>query len=73
MALGKETKEMLAVKLPYLAPYAESLDTALGVAKTQNKGWARICFDTQGIDLKGNLIIKHIETVLKTFIKPNNE
>lgn len=69
MALGKETAEMLAVKLPHLAPIAERLDTALGIAKTQNRGWARICFDAQGIDYKGNLIVKSIKTVLELFTK----
>jgi hypothetical protein len=63
--MGQDTAEMLALKLPHLAPIAEELDTALGVVKTQNRGWGRICFNAQGIDGGGNLIIDSVETVLK--------
>ncbi len=72
MALGKETQEMLAIKLPYLAPVAEKLDRALGVVKSQNKGWARICFDAQGIDVKGNLIVKRIKATLDFLTKDDD-
>lgn len=63
--MGPETAEMLAIKFPHLAPMAEDLDKVLGVVKTQNQGWARICFDVQGIDREGNLIVKGIEAALK--------
>lgn len=69
MALGRETKEMLAVKLPYLAPIAEQLDIELGKVQSQHQGWARICFDSQGIKSNGKLIIKRIRTIADLLLK----
>lgn len=39
MALGKDTKEMLAVKLPNLAPIAEKLEEAIACADHWNDGY----------------------------------
>lgn len=68
MALGEDTQKMLAVKLPYLAPIAEELDEVLGIVKSQNEGKALIRFETQGIDLYGNLIIKCIHAGIRRFL-----
>lgn len=66
--MGQDTAAMMALKFPHLAPFAEELDETLGIIKSQNDGHGRIVFEAQGIDHKGNLIVKYIDAGLRRIL-----
>lgn len=69
--MGKDTQEFLAVRYPNSYHLFPEFEEACSAAKAQvvrgNK--ARVCFDAEGIDLSGNLIVKCFELALKVFCK----
>jgi hypothetical protein len=67
MALGKETREMLALKLPRLAPFAEELEEIMTEISEKGDGWGRISLDSQGLDEKGNLLIRFFDQQIRRF------
>ncbi len=69
MALGPDTQEMLAIKLPRLAPFAEELEQIMEEIREKGDGWGRISLDSQGLDEKGNLLIRFFDQQIRRFRK----